>query len=164
MTTYSHNLSTCNKRRWPCIKCVYCRGEHYSTSYEKINTVPDRTEVLKKEGCCFLCLSNGHHASQCTSNKCCRKCGHKHHQSICVPNKPAEEKETTTTTSKETATNLVRTKTCVLLQTARIYAYTSDKKLIPVRLLMDNGSQCSYISSQLRSKLTRMTHVEHIWQ
>ena len=135
------------------IKCVYCRGEHYSASCDKVNTVSARTEVLKKEGRCFLCLSNGHRASQCTSNKRCRKCGRKHHQSICVPSKPVEEKETTTNTGKETTTNLVRTKTCVLLQTARTYAYTSDENLIPVRLLMDNGSQRSYISNQLRSKL-----------
>ena len=50
-------------------------------------------------------------------------------------------------------TNVSRNKTCVLLQTARTYAYTADEELMPVRILMDVGSQRSYISNQLRSKL-----------
>ena len=70
------------------IKCVYCRGDHYSASCEKINAVPARNKILKKEGRCFLCLSNGHRVSHCNSNKQCRKCGRKHHQSICEPNPP----------------------------------------------------------------------------
>ena len=135
------------------IKCVYCRGDHYSASCEKINVVPARKEILKKEGRCFLCLSNGHRVSHCSSNKRCRKCGRKHHQSICEPNPPARHTETAATTGKETTVNLAKTKTCVLWQTARTYAYTNLEELIPVCILMDNGSQRSYISNQLKSKL-----------
>ena len=135
------------------IKCVYCRGDHYSASCEKINAVSARKKILKKEGRCFLCLSNGHRVSHCSSNKRCRKCGRKHHQSICEPNTPARHTETAPTTGKETTVNLAKTKTCVLLQTARTYAYTNLEELIPVRILMDNGSQRSYISNQLKSKL-----------
>ena len=114
---------------------------------------PARKEILKKEGCCFLCLSNGHCVSHCTSNKRSRKCGHKHHQSICEPNPLVRDTETGATTGKETTVNLVKTKTCVLLQTARTRAYMNQEELMPVCILMDNESQCSYISNQLKSKL-----------
>ena len=146
---------------------MYCRGDYYSASCEKINAVPARKEILKKERRCFLCLSNGHRVSHCTSNKRCRKCGRKYHQSICEPNPPVRDTETAATTGKETTVILAKTKTCVLLQTACTYAYTNLEELMPVHLLMDNGSQRSYISNQLKSKLklnTRTAHLNHIWE
>lgn len=53
--------------------CVYYKAEHYSTSYEKMDNVLAQREVLKKEGRCFLCLSNGRHVSQCTTDRQCRE-------------------------------------------------------------------------------------------
>ena len=126
-----------------------------------------RKELLKKKGRCFLCLSNGHRVSHCTSNKRCRKCGRKHHQSICEPNPPVRETGPVAVTSKETTVNLVKTKTCVLLQTACTYAYMNYEELMPVRILMNNGSQRSYISNQLKSRLKlnpRVADLKHIWQ
>ena len=63
--------------------CVYCKGDHYSASCEWVNTTVGRREVLLKEGRCFLCLTSGHCANQCSSNQKCRKCNRKHHQSLC---------------------------------------------------------------------------------
>ena len=94
------------------IKCVYSRGDYYSASFEKINTALARKKSLKKEGCYFLCLSNGHHVSHCTSNEQCKKCWRKHHQSICEPNPPVRETGTVAATGKETTVNLVKSKTC----------------------------------------------------
>ena len=52
-----------------------------------------------------------------------------------------------------TVNNVSRSKSCVLLQTARTYTYTANEELIPVRVLMGNGSQRSYVSQHLRSRL-----------
>ena len=52
-----------------------------------------------------------------------------------------------------TVNNVSRNKSCVLLQTAHTFAYTANEELIPVRVLMDNGSQRSYVSQRLRSRL-----------
>ena len=42
----------------------------------------------------------------------------------------------------------------VLLQTARTYAYVENgTKLLPVRVLLDSGSQRSYITNHLKRKL-----------
>ena len=46
-----------------------------------------------------------------------------------------------------------RSKAQVLLQTAWTYAYTADNELIPVRILMGVGSQRSYLSNALKTKL-----------
>jgi len=62
---------------------VYRKGEHYSASCEVITSVPARREILKKEGRCYVCLARGHRATQCRSSKRCRKCSHRHHQSLC---------------------------------------------------------------------------------
>lgn len=63
--------------------CVYCKADHYSASCESVNTIPAQMEALRKGGHCFLCLAIGHHVAQCSSNRCCRKCNRKHHQSLC---------------------------------------------------------------------------------
>ena len=41
----------------------------------------------------------------------------------------------------------------VLLQIARTYAYAADDKLVPIRVLLDNGNQLSYVTDQLRAHL-----------
>ena len=66
-----------NSNRKP--QCVYCKAEHYSASYEAVNTVSARIEILQKAGNCFVCLASGHRAAQCNSRKRCQKCGRWHH-------------------------------------------------------------------------------------
>ncbi|CAB4027999.1 Hypothetical predicted protein [Paramuricea clavata] len=62
---------------------VFCDAEHFSASCEKIKDPQARKNILKRQGHCFLCLRKGHRINQCTSNRRCRKCSGKHHQSIC---------------------------------------------------------------------------------
>ena len=55
--------------------------------------------------------------------------------------------------TESTTTSVARTKAKVPLQTARAQAYTLNRELIPVRLLLDSGSQRSYITNQLIRRL-----------
>ncbi|XP_065909767.1 uncharacterized protein [Dysidea avara] len=141
------------------VQCIFCKAEHYSASCEKINTISGRVAVLKREGRCFLCLSNGHRVSECSVNRRCRKCGRKHHQSLCeqniAPEPPKEASGTTegSDTSTPKVTTVARCKNEVLLQTARTFAYTANSDLVPVRILMDAGSQRSYLSNELKMRL-----------
>ena len=136
------------------IVCVYCREGHYSASCTKVSTIPARREILRKEGCCFVCLRKGHRANECQSHRKCRRCGRKHHQSICEQGSAAltpenhDIKETPPTTS-----TVAKTRNNVLLQTARSKAYSADNQLVPVRVLLDSGSQRSYITNSLKAKL-----------
>ena len=135
--------------------CVYCKGDHFSAACESFKDAKARKEILRKDGRCFLCLFQGHKVSQCTSKRRCRKCNRKHHQSICEPPNPtgngtdSNEQENT----ENTTTSVVRTRTKVLLQTAKAQAYTMKGELITVRLLLDSGSQRSYITNHLIQRL-----------
>ena len=92
------------------VSCVYCKAKHFSASCEAITDVTARLDILRKEGRCFLCLSRGHHVSNCTSTRRCRKCNQKHHQSICKatnePNAAAEAKPESSTTNQSTTLNV----------------------------------------------------------
>ena len=153
-----------NSNRKP--QCVYCKAEHYSASCETVNTVPARIEILKKGGRCFICLASGHRAAQCNSSKRCRKCEKRHHQSICDQNNTKKTGTNTEKSSSQDSTVAIsRSKAQVLLQTARTYAYTADNELIPVQILMDVGSQRSYLSNALKARLneTRASNIKHFW-
>ena len=138
--------------------CVYCKGEHYSASCEKVKEVATRKDVLRKEGRCFLCLTNGHRVSNCSGPRRCRRCGRKHHQSLCTQNTADRNTDTASNTNLDTTTPTTTctarsVKTYVLLHTAHTFAYTADEKLVSIRVLMDNGSQRSYVTDKLKSQL-----------
>ncbi len=101
----------------------------------------------------------------------CRKCGQRHHQSICVlnnqskpadppkekrespnPTNPDNRSENTTVTS---ATSTSRKGKAVLLQTARCIASSvNNTRSTSVRVLFDTGSQRTYVTNNLKSRLT----------
>ena len=102
------------------IQCVYCSGQHYSASCEKIVPFEARKKVLSESGRCFNCLWKGHSAKDCTNMRKCRHCQGKHHQSICPRNQKVEDPKTTEQPKDEERTTTA-TKICkgtVLLQTA----------------------------------------------
>ena len=148
---------------------LYCKGEHHSAPCETITGVPARKEALKKEGRCFVCLARGHRATQCRSSKRCRKCNHRHHQSLCEIDNSAQNSEGTSSQAMLTAQNpggtspsqpqttlttAARSKTRVLLQTAQTFAFSVGNSTVPVQILFDNGSQRSYITEKLKVKLS----------
>ena len=123
------------------------------------NRCERKEKSLQKSGHCFLCLSTKHLGRYCDRRRNCIKCGGSHHQSICDTGKVANEEQSgslpesqdvkaTTTTIMQT-----RTKTNGLLRTARTNAYDKSTNKVPVRILAELGSQCSYITFQLKDKL-----------
>ena len=140
------------------IQCVYCKQNHFSASCSSVKNVVDRKSILLKEGRCFVCLKTNHRAQNCDSNKKCRRCGRRHHQSLCEVNnrspgggQGAESKKETSTNT----TNTMRDKKTILLQTARAVASNEGgSKKVGVRLLLDSGSQRSYLTESLKHKLS----------
>ena len=142
-------------------RCVYYNGEHYSASSTDtdVQQTKERGDILQRNDQCFICLKTGHDAKNCFKTKRCRHCDEKHHQSISTRiDKPTEEQRrpngngiprgkpneyvtvSTTTTAKST------TKAIVLVKTASCMAVNGSNS-IAVRVLFDNGSQRSYVSS-----------------
>ena len=150
-------LYTDMEKRKPNITCVYCNGEHYSASCERIKDISQRVSILKQKGRCFVCLRYGHRKNQCRLNKLCKHCRGKHHQSICEhesrPKQDQQGNEMENTTSASTLTRS-KGKSVVLLQTAKTMAFKDgEAKGISVRILLDNGSQQSYITESLKTRL-----------
>ena len=149
--------------------CVYCTGDHYSASCEAVTDVNKRKDFLRNHGRCFVCLRKGHIFKNCTIGRNCRNCGKRHHQSICFgrisPKSQRRNEEMTsqiTTFRREepssestvSAATSTKSKTRVLLQTAKAVAYEEGEKVgIPIRILLDNGSQRTYITEDLQRKL-----------
>jgi len=155
------------------IQCVYCSDHHYSASCDKVKFAKDRKDILLKGGRCFNCLKPNHKTRDCRSQRTCRNCHQRHHQSIC-DNLIVETKQfvqpptippTNTTTDhnnlvSSTTTNAVEERKMVLLQTAQAIAGNeTDRRETHVRVLFDSGSQRSYITEDLCHSL-RLTPVQ----
>ena len=162
-------------------QCAYCRKSHYSASCEQFRDTDTRKNILKRDGRCFHCLGRGHRARECDPSKKCRKCQGSHHQSICTeqnPNltessrtvKPNHDKEdpkkesarpSGQKTQKDHEVTMVNRNAPknnrsrkILLQTATTLAFNQDgRHSIPVRVLLDSGSQRSYITDNLKERL-----------
>ena len=137
--------------------CVYCQGKHWSDECKKYATVAARKEKIK--GQCFICLIPGHHQKDCKTNKVCVHCQqkNKHHRSLCInkfQEKPAETAHVVTETiSPVTENTLLASDEQVLMQTATVEVENLEKSgKQTIRLLLDTGSQRSYITEQLADK------------
>ena len=75
--------------------CVFCeeRG-HWGQDFQKIASLQERIDVLKKMNRCFLCLRRGHNKIQCfkRGKASCAKCKGEHHISICSDHTTAVNK------------------------------------------------------------------------
>ena len=125
---------------------------------------------MLKSGRCFNCLKGNHKLKECRSPKTCRRCHQRHHQSICsvllaeaepfIPQSNATNSVTSGTndiinsTASSNTTNTTEFKGGILLQTAKAIACdeTSQKQAC-VHVLFDCGSQRSYVTEGLCSKL-----------
>ena len=67
-------------------RCVYCEGDHRTTSCSEVTDKTERRKILQSKRCCFNCTKNGHRASDCKSRSC-NNCYGRHHTSICEKKK-----------------------------------------------------------------------------
>ena len=141
-------------------RCFFCEGEHFCYQCEKVTDPNTRKEILVKQKRCFVCLKRGHISNSCKSNRRCRKCNNRHHQSICL--KKTESQSEGDKRKGEANGNEVRTATTrlesrnqtVVLQTARANVFGVNREnRVTARILLDNGSQKTYITEELKNKL-----------
>ena len=150
------------------LRCVFCNGEHFSASCPVVVTAANRKEILLKSGRCFNCLKTRHKLRDCDSLKNCRYCHKRHHQSICEhstsphkstiqPELPSSQRHFSdtndpTSTTSSTLNRPTSGKRVVVLQTARSVAIGEANQL-GIRILLDSGSQLSYITKTLQEEL-----------
>ena len=108
----------------------------------------NKVTILRKKARCFICLRSGHIASKCPSNYSCRLCYKRHNISIC-DKVLGETVETTTRTTQAISGG------DILLHTGRAKVFSTDqpRKYVHARLLLDGGSQRSYVCDSVRRDL-----------
>ena len=94
----------------------------------------------------------------CKSTRNCRHCNNKHHQSICErvhgANSDTRGKSLEKCYDSKCNQGKARKDRNVILQTARAMAFNKENsRTIPVRILFDNGSQRTYVTDNVRSRL-----------
>ena len=156
--------------------CLFCDRRHYSASCTAVTDPRTRKNILRERNRCFICLKDGHFGRNCNSNIKCYHCGDRHHSSICnsisfrrrayeVTHSPRETHsnnaapQRSESNGNDVSTNLFisqdPTKNSVLLQTAQAIVHRVDNDITTprIRLILDSGSQKTYITRALRDKL-----------
>ena len=153
------------------LTCVYCKGPHTPGNCEVVKDQQKRLDIIKRDRLCFNCL--GHHkVSHCSSKYRCRKCGRKHHTSICseartgngVQLQQSSQPVTSETTSLTTLTppsphNVLTKGNACLLKTA-IASVSSpySETQTEANILFDEGSQRSFLTQELADLLSLKPH------
>ena len=141
--------------------CIYCKGKHWSDECQTFTTLTVRKEKIK--GRCFICLKKGHTPRDCKADKLCVHCQetNRHHRGLCPkkfpPGKSTESVNTVTeplSTSITVEDSFLATGEQVLMQTATAKVQDLNKsRKQTIRLLLDTGSQRTYITEDLAKKL-----------
>ncbi|XP_030753971.1 uncharacterized protein LOC115880817 [Sitophilus oryzae] len=132
------------------IKCEFCEGDHYiqhCSEFKKLN-VNARIEKVKNLKLCINCLRKGHYSKDCKFGRC-RFCSSKHNSLLHI------DKRNTTSNNNERSVSVAFSskpsipESQVLLSTALIKVLDIHGKYHTARVLLDAGSQSSFITTSL---------------
>ncbi|XP_060575739.1 uncharacterized protein LOC132733143 [Ruditapes philippinarum] len=145
--------------------CRYCDGKHYSDECLKYKTIEERKNRIK--GSCFRCLRNNHLQKECKWNKKCVYCGEHniHHRSLCPSKFKHQSVVESVSLSEETCAEekdisevnenvMISAGEMVLMQTATTEVNNPNGNGAQnIRVLLDCGSQRTYITQKLADNL-----------
>ncbi|XP_073966399.1 uncharacterized protein isoform X2 [Choristoneura fumiferana] len=147
------------KRKW---SCIFCGENHYNVYCGKVKTIEERKAKLKNR--CFNCFREGHFLQQCELKKFCYKCSSKglrlrHHKALCPNN--FTKREETERPSTSTSVMHVGMKGPTVLQTAVVMVKGENGRSKKCRILLDSGSQRSYVTRSIAEELRLKTEEEN---
>ena len=149
--------------------CLFCKGEHSPNDCTVVTDKEKRHSIVRDARVCFNCL-NRHSVTKCKSWNRCKVCHRKHHTSLCrnveapptapltesaaankVTGAPATDKTTLPSVSSLHIGDANK-HTPTLLKTA-VAPIGSQNNQISAHILFDEGSQRSFITSEVAAKL-----------
>ncbi|CAG7721424.1 unnamed protein product [Allacma fusca] len=140
----SHVVSAQDKNQ-----CSFCSETHNIFQCPIFNgkSIPERLQTAKEKKLCLNCLRTGHFVSSCPSTFVCRVCKQKHHSLL------HQIQSTDSVVVTNHASNDAKPATQVLLGTAVVHANDHHGALQTCRVLLDTGSQVSFITSACVNRL-----------
>ncbi|XP_043064457.1 uncharacterized protein LOC122320328 [Drosophila ficusphila] len=151
--------------RGNCSKCGSADHQLYRCSqFQNLNT-EHRRSFVKGKSLCFNCLRPGHRSSQCQSKHSCKHCKGRHHSLVHPENMdsvtvaPADTAQASPQTSGCSSTLVAQTQNSnsltqspglkrSTLPTALVYVQNSKGTYTICRVLLDSGSELSYVSER----------------
>ena len=136
--------------------CPLCSESHRLYQCEKFKSmsVKDRRSKASELSVCFNCLIPGHITKNCNSDKRCLTCKLHHHTFLHI------EKQGDSSLSSNVA---VPVSYKGLLATAVVLVESARGFKLPCRVLLDNGSQVSFISDRCVKRLSLLRHKANIF-
>ena len=134
--------------------CPVCKSNHliHQCSQFRTMSVPERKESVRKALLCYNCLRPDHGVRYCTSRQTCRHCSKRHH--LLLHMDPNSESEVA---SRASQTRSISSNHCavsqVLLKTALVKVTDYCGKERVLRVLLDDGSQGSFITEACAKSL-----------
>lgn len=159
-------------------KCIFCdKSNHPSQSCFGLKrmTIEEKNERMKAAQVCSKCLKKGHRSKECKSSVKFTTCGRSHHTSPCYGKKEDQSVQelaadvqtlTTSHTSALSKKTMSEEDKIVLRGTLLVKVFGPNNKMQRARVLIDPGSDASYIRQDLANTLKlkpsgkRMFHTE----
>lgn len=149
-------------------ECALCDGPHgiggCSEFLEK--SAGDRSQLARRHRLCFNCLGKDHMIRDCPSPRKCKKCGNRHHTLLHEDRSGdrSKQKETPSASSSadpptfQSAHVVVKADEAGLLMTAIAHIENVNGGVVPVRVLIDQGSEGDFITTSCSKKLGIRSH------
>ena len=125
---------------------------HYLIKCDANISLENKKDILRKNGRCFRCTRCSHNAKNCRVNVKCISCNGRHATVMCDPEYLAKiNKKGGQTVSMFTGSTIES----VLLQTACAFVANNDtfSKEEMIRMILDGGSQLSFIKEETSKRL-----------
>ncbi|XP_065180252.1 uncharacterized protein LOC135810689 [Sycon ciliatum] len=135
-------------------RCAYCNQDHTMNNCHVITDTGRRKELLKSKGRCFNCAKPNHLSRACSSKARCTFCEGKHHSSICDSQRDMSGARQNHE-RHDVALFCGDSTQVVLLQTAKATICRPDKpkQCITARVILDSGSQRSFVREDICTQL-----------
>lgn len=132
--------------------CIFCEGSHYNDMCKEVSSLEERK--MKLNGRCFYCFRKGHNAKACRIKRKCTHCKKLHNRALCP-------QKLTTVAGNNSATMKTLESSCLTSNYSNVISYlqTATVKILAnnlehqCRLLLDCGSQRSYITAKTVNRL-----------
>lgn len=135
-------------------KCSLCSENHLLTECEQFlsKSASECFDIAKNKKLCINCLSSSHIKSHCKSKFNRNKCKKRHHTLLHLDGKNEQLKEFAANISEiqkneeEFNFSITRKNNFVMLATATVCVLSKSGEKVIMRILIDQGSQASYIT------------------